>query len=72
MNGCDYMAINSFEDLPIMLNAVQVRKILGISKASVYNLFHSKGFPAFRIGKRLVVAKESLRRWIEEQENKVL
>lgn len=55
------------EQLPIMLNADQVAQTLGISRAGAYQLMHSKGFPTVRIGRRMVVPKERLLKWIEDR-----
>lgn len=66
------MKFTNFEDLPIMLSVNDVKDILGVSRAHIYNIFHSEGFPTVKIGNRLIVSKESLKRWLEEkeQENK--
>ena len=56
-----------FEELPVMLNADLVAQALGISRAGAYQIMHSKGFPTIRIGRRMVVPKEKLLKWIEEQ-----
>ncbi len=61
------MNVSNFDDLPLVLNAELVKKVLGVSKASVYNLFHSEGFPSFCVGKRMLVAKEAFRVWLESQ-----
>jgi len=57
----------SIEELPITLNANQVAKTLGISRAGAYDLLNSKGFPTIRIGKRLVVPKEHFIKWMDQQ-----
>lgn len=57
----------SYEQLPLMLNANQLAGILGISRAGAYELMHSKGFPTLRIGKRMMVPKEQLARWVDRQ-----
>lgn len=57
----------SYEELPLFLNAQMVSKLLGISPSSSYELMHEKGFPVLRVGNRLVVPKEKLRQWVEEQ-----
>lgn len=61
MNECIY---KSFDELPLMLNVVQVA-VLGISRAGAYELVHSEGFPALKIGSRIVVPKDKLREWID-------
>ena len=62
MNECTY---KSFDELPLMLNVVQVAAVLGISCAGAYELVHSEGFPALKIGSRFVVPKDKLREWID-------
>ncbi len=61
MNECTY---KSFDELPLMLNVVQVAAVLGISRAGAYELVHSEGFPTLKIGNRIVVPKDKLREWI--------
>ena len=56
----------SFEELPLFLNAKLVGEILGISPASSYELLHEMGFPALKIGNRLVFPKEKFIAWVEE------
>ena len=58
MNECTY---KSFDELPLMLNIVQVAAVLGISRAGAYELVHSAGFPVLKIGNRIVVPKDKLR-----------
>ena len=54
----------SYDELPLMLNMKQLSDLLGISDASAYELVQEADFPSLRIGKRIVVSKEELRRWI--------
>ena len=56
----------SFDQLPLALNANQVAAVLGISRAGAYNLMRSQGFPTLFIGKRMVVPKDHLLRWIQQ------
>jgi len=62
MNECTY---KNYGELPLMLNVVQVAAVLGISRAGAYELVHSEGFPALKIGSRIVVPKDRLREWID-------
>ena len=54
----------SYDELPLLLNVKQMADLLGVSDSSVYELIQEDGFPALRIGKRIVVPKEELREWI--------
>lgn len=55
------------QNLPYSLNAQQVADVLGIAKNSAYTLMHSEGFPTIHIGRRLVVPKEKLLQWMDDQ-----
>ena len=57
----------SLEQLPVTLCADEVAKVLGISRANAYNLMRSKGFPTLKIGKRRMVTKHDLLKWMSEQ-----
>lgn len=56
--------IKNIEDLPVFLNANAVSSLLGISKASCYELMHEKDFPTLRLGSRIVVPRDKLIEWI--------
>ena len=55
-----------YDELPLFLNAATVAKVLGVSPSSGYELMHEQGFPALRIGSRIVIPKEAFIRWVEE------
>ena len=57
----------NYEDLPLTLTAPEVGEVLGISRAAAYELVRSKGFPSIRIGTRILVPKDKLIAWINEQ-----
>ena len=64
MKRSDY---TSYDELPLFLNAEMVAKVLGISISSAYELMHETGFPALRVGSRIVVPKEKFCQWVEAQ-----
>ena len=57
---------NNYENLPAVLNANQLAAALGISRAGAYQLLNMGTFPTLRIGKRLLVPKDKLIDWIEQ------
>ena len=57
--------ITSYDQLPLILNAEDVAKILGISKSAVYGLFHMSGFPTLRVGKRMLVPRDKFIAWLD-------
>ena len=50
----------SLQELPLMLSMMDVASVLGISKAGAYTLAHSRDFPAFRVGRRIVISQEKI------------
>ena len=61
----------SYEDLPLMLSVPEMAAALGISRAGAYELARSEGFPALRIGTRIVVPKDKLQEWVDKQIEKI-
>ncbi len=61
--------LTKFEDLPVILRVNDVAEVLGISKSATYGLFRRQGFPVISIGRRKVVPRDALVRWIEGQVN---
>ena len=60
-------SFSSFNDLPLVLNAAQLAGVLNISRANVYNLLHREDFPTLHIGQRMLVPRDKLVRWMDEQ-----
>ena len=54
----------SYDDLPLFLNAETVSKVLGVSPSSAYELLHEDDFPTLRVGSRMVVPKEHFIQWV--------
>lgn len=57
----------SYDELPLFLSANLVAQTLGVSISSAYELMAERGFPAIRIGSRIVVPKDRFRQWAEQQ-----
>ena len=57
----------SYDELPLMLSVPEVAAVLGISRAGAYELVRSDGFPALKIGSRIVVPKEKFIEWVNAQ-----
>ena len=58
---------HSLGELPLMMNMTDVAAVLGISRAGAYKLSHDSRFPAFQIGKRIVVSREKFLDWLDRQ-----
>ena len=61
----------SYEDLPLMFSVPEMAAALGISRAGAYELARSEGFPALRIGTRIVIPKDKLQEWVDKQTEKI-
>jgi excisionase family DNA binding protein len=44
----------------------EVAALLGMCLPKAYELVRQEGFPAIRIGRRIVVPKEAFHRWLEQ------
>ena len=51
----------------LMFSVEEMGKSLGISRAKAYELTRSSGFPKVRLGKRILIPIDGLKRWIELQ-----
>lgn len=62
MKECKY---KNYDELPLVLNAKEVAKVLGLSLAGTYELMREKDFPAKRIGKRIIVPRDEFLEWLK-------
>jgi len=58
------VTFRSYDELPLTLSVPEMAAALGISRAGAYALVRTEGFPALRIGSRIVIPKEELREWV--------
>ena len=57
----------SYDELPLMLSVPDVADVLGIGRANAYELVRSDGFPAIKIGSRIIVPKDDFISWIKRK-----
>lgn len=55
----------SYEELPLMPSVPEMAAALGISRAGAYELVRTEGFPALKIGSRIVIPKDELQEWVK-------
>lgn len=60
----------SFDEVPVVLSAKDLSKVLCVSEAHAYRMMHAEDFPTIMIGKRLMVMKNSLMDWLSDKEAK--
>ena len=58
--------VTSFDELPLVLNVMDVAAVLGISRNTAYELLHSKGFPVVEVGKQYRVPKARFIEWLNQ------
>ena len=51
----------------LTLTVPQMAKELNISRNTAYELTKQKGFPCFRVGKRVLINRDMLQSWLDEQ-----
>ncbi len=47
------------------LTVKELQTVLGVGRSTAYELCNSKGFPSFRIGKKILVSVERLNEWMK-------
>lgn len=58
----------SKDDLPMFLNVMDVANLLGISRASAYELVRTENFPKLKIVQgRIIIPRDKLFEWLDEQ-----
>ena len=57
----------NIEDLPLTLKAHEAAAVLRISKSKVYELARTESFPAIRIGTRVIIPRDKLIEWMNNQ-----
>ena len=53
------VTFKSYEELPLTLSVPEMAAALGISRAGAYELARTEGFPALKIGTRIVIPKRN-------------
>ncbi|MDO9556531.1 MAG: helix-turn-helix domain-containing protein [Coriobacteriia bacterium] len=55
----------SLAELPDVLTVRQVAVFLGVAENSVYGAIRREELPSVRLGRRVLVGRQSLERWLE-------
>ena len=56
--------------MPVTLSVEQAAEVLSISPVSLYKLIRKDStFPAMKLGRRIVIPKEKLKKWIDGKVN---
>lgn len=60
----------SMDELPAMLSVMDIKKLFDIGKKQAYELVHTEGFPAVKIGASIKIPKHMLIKWLEDSVKK--
>lgn len=63
----DKVAFRQAGELPLVLTPMDIAAVLGISRNTAYEVIHSEGFPAFRVGKQYRVSWERFLTWLDSE-----
>lgn len=61
----------NWDDVPLVLSAKDIQKILGLSKGKTYELMNSEQFPTIFVNKRMLVTKEAFIAWLTKDERQI-
>lgn len=64
-NGIGHVCDN--DHLPLTVTVEDMAAIMHISLPTAYELTKQKGFPSFRMGRRILISRKGLQTWIDEQ-----
>jgi len=67
INENNYNENKPAESKPTYISVDEMAKILSIARVTAYQLTKTSGFPAFNIGKRIIIPLVAFHRWAEEQ-----
>ena len=54
---------------PMCLAVDDLCETLGVPRPTAYELVHRDGFPTIRVGRRILVPRAGLEKWLETQAN---
>ena len=52
---------------PLAVSATEAARLLGVSRPTIYQYLGRDDFPSFRVGGRILVSVDGLRRWVDQQ-----
>ena len=62
--------IKNYDELPLYLNALDISKLLGVSKSKAYELMSRNERPSIKLGGRVLVEREKFINWLDKKAEK--
>ena len=60
-----HTAIRSIDDLPDFCTITDFSNLFGVSRATAYRMAAQGHIPSLKIGKRIILSREHLKRWVD-------
>ena len=57
---------------PVIYTVADVKKILKCGLKQAYEIANTKGFPAIRLGKKIIIEKKALEEWLNKNRGKTI
>lgn len=57
----------SIDSLPEFCTPAELSMILPVSRATLYRMAEQKRIPSLRVGRRVIIPREHLKKWIEQE-----
>lgn len=54
-----------WDSLPTVLSVAEAAELARVGQAQIYDLAHTKNFPAVRFGRIIRIPRDAFRRWME-------
>ena len=58
---------STLAELPDFCTLADLAPVLGISKATAYRMAEQGRIPCIRLGRRIIISREHLKRWFDQQ-----
>lgn len=59
--------VERLDELPDFFSAAQLSEVLGLSKATTYRRVEEGKIPCLRVGRRLIISRAHLLRWLDRE-----
>ena len=70
MGKRDITQYNTYEDIPLFLDSLDIVHALGVKRQTAYNMMFAFDFPTIIIGGRKMVRKDKLFAWLEKHKDR--
>lgn len=51
-------------------SVTEAAEVLGVSRPTMYELIRREGFPSLKVGRRVLISRQRLAEWVDQQAGK--